>query len=184
METLILSNLVQKDPSIHLMVEENKQLLANKDIKFKVYKDGGSYFGTHATKLKGTMQKNGYVYMKAYKTMSPLMPFAHSMHPIEFEGEINWEGRIDLKVSKKRFRLFGSRVPEEFIGNIDEKGKVEMSVVKSYFEWAGTYYIHKLLFDPFKGNKEKRSRFIDNAVAIKRKVQDYMEENLNSNNMH
>lgn len=109
-EELVLSVLVQNDSSVQPLIDENQQLLANNEVKFKVYKEGGSYFGTHATKLKGTIHKNGYVYMEAYRTMLPFIPFAQSMYPTEFKGEINWDASIDLKVTSRNFQLYGRKV--------------------------------------------------------------------------
>lgn len=183
MEKLTLSVLEQIDPSVKTMIDDNHQLLTNSNIKFKVYKEGGSYFGTHATKLKGTMHKNGYVYIEAYKMMLPFIPFAQSMYPTKFNGQINWDGSIDLTVTERNFQFYGSRVPEEFIGNIDENGKVEIHMVKSSFEWTGEHYIHKLLFDPFNGNEQKRSKFIDTTVSLKKKVQNYLEANILSSKL-
>lgn len=180
MEQLILSVLVKNDSSVSLIIEENHKLLVNNNIKFKVYKEGGSYFGTHATKLKGTMHKNWYVYIEAYKMMLPFIPYAQSMYPTGFKGLISWDGSIDLKVSSRNFQFYGSKVPEEFIGNIGIDGYVEIRMIKASFEWTGEHYIHKLLFDPFKGNEQKRSKFIENTITLKKKVQAYLEEQLNN----
>jgi len=177
-EELVLSALEQNDSSVQLLIEENRQFLANNDIKFKVYQEGGSYFGTHATKLKGTMHKNGYVDVESCKMMMPFIPFDQSMYPTEFKGQTKGDGSIDLKVPERNFALFGSKVPEEFLGNIDIDGNVTIRMIKSSFEWSGEHYIHKLLFDPFKGNEQKRSRFIDNTIFLKKKVRTYIEEHV------
>lgn len=174
-EELILPELVKAEPKLELAVKENKQLLTNQNVKFKVYREGGSYISTHATKLKGSMHKNGFVYVEAYKMMLPFIPFAKSLYPVKFEGQIHWDGNIDLKVSKRNFQLYGSQVPEEFIGNIDGDGNVEITMVKSSFEWTGEHYIHKLLFDPFNGDESKRSKFIENTINIKKSINDYLD---------
>lgn len=179
LENEVLDYLSLIEPELDERKRENKRLLVNKNILFKVYQEGGSFFGTHATKLSGRIHNNGYVYLETAKIMSPFNRFASSTYPLEFIGRISWDGQMHLDASKTKYQLFGSRIPEEFTGTIDGDGKVEIQLTKSVFEWSGEYYLHQILFDPFKGDEQKRSTFIANALFIKNRINSFIKEQLN-----
>ena len=71
---------------------------------------------------------------------------------------------------KKKFKLFGSRVPQRYKGSIDEAGNVNFETTETYFEWDGHDYVNSIVADPFSGNSGKREKFIENRTALKNQI--------------
>jgi hypothetical protein len=173
LRNIVLEDLIQNDSQIQQIFEENQKLLTNTKIICNVYREGSTFYGTHATTLKGNIRNNGFCYMEVDK-LSPAFTISQRYYPVQFIGNIRFDGEIHLKLTKKKLPLIGSRVPVEFQGEIDEKGKIKLDLTKSSFEIAGGRFVQRILFDPFSGDESKRQQFLKNKAIILNKFQEYL----------
>jgi hypothetical protein len=86
---------------------------------------------------------------------------------------VNYLGEADLRITKKGYKFFGSRVPQKYIGSIDTQGNVQMKTTETYWETNGSIYVNKIIGDFFSGNSTKRIKFLDNKEKLKMKISDF-----------
>lgn len=179
LEKEVLEYLRLSDLTLNRLIEENKSLLKSENVQANVSKEDSYPFGTHAIQLSGNIHKNGFFYLSTDKIESPFSNFlAKNQYPTNFKGTIQWDGRIIIKATSRKFQFIGSRVPIQFTGKIDEIGAIELSIVKSRFELFGEDYMNKLILDPFGQNNSIRQKFVENIVQVKKIVNDYIQNEL------
>lgn len=176
LEEAIINELKETDDVFISLLLENNGLLVNKSVKFRVYQEDGGPWGTHARVLEGKTHNNGHMYLKTTRQMNPFMPFATNIYPTRFSGSIKWNGNIKLGSTETNFKIFGSRVPRLFEGRIDVNGKVDMKVVDSDFDFSGHCLISKLICDPFNKDERRRKRYVSNLAKIERIYNSYLHE--------
>ncbi|TNE55778.1 MAG: hypothetical protein EP338_03115 [Bacteroidetes bacterium] len=176
LERDVLEYLRQSDLTLNQLIEENKSFLKSEKVQANVSKEDSYPFGTHAIQLSGNIHKNGFFYLSTDKIESPFFNFlAKNQYPTSFKGKIQWDGKIIIKATSRKFKLIGSRVPVQFNGKIDENGTIELSIVKSRFELFGEDYMNNLILDPFGQNNSIRQKFVENIVQVKKIVNDYIQ---------
>jgi hypothetical protein len=175
LEEDVINYLLFSDDGLSQLIDENKTLLVSDNFTANVYKEDSYPFGTHAIQLSGDVHTNGFIYITTDKIESPFSNvLATKQFPTNFKGHIQWNGKILIKATKRKWQFLGSRVPERFKGSISENGDIEMSIVKSRFNWFGEDYMNNLILDPFNGDNAKRKKFVDNIVQVKKIVDDYI----------
>jgi uncharacterized membrane protein len=165
--------------ALRSIIKENKELLVNDQLFVNVYKDDSFAFGTHAIQLSGNIHHNGYMYLETDSTESRFSNmYASSRYATNFKGIVQWNGKVLMKATKRKFQFFGSRVPEQFQGFINENGDVEMTLIKSRFELFGDEFMSNLMTDPFNGDQAKRQKFNKNIARVKKIVSDFLQGEL------
>ncbi|MEI6349235.1 MAG: hypothetical protein WCP69_14905 [Bacteroidota bacterium] len=171
-ETSIMDYLEQNNKPYQVIVQENFDLLINDKIEFVVMSEQSGFFSSHAVEMKGKVHDNGYFYGNTSQTDATIFRITNNFYPLCYKGVINYLGESELHVVKKKFKLFGSRVPQKYIGSIDYNGNVTMETVESFWEVDGCIYVTSIIADLFSGNLEKRGKFLTNKEQINEMIID------------
>ena len=171
-EFQLLNNyLLQNDSEYCKIVKENMTILSHSKSKLQTYKDNSSYFGTYTSQLLGDIHNNGTLYVRGVKSPFPWFGFTKNVYAKKFKGNIDWRGDIKLKVSKKGFLLFGSRIPERFNLKINDSGYVNAIMDKYSFDFMGSAFMDKLICDPFNHSEIDKKNFLSNRRTLFDKLQ-------------
>ena len=112
------------------VINEIHELLENEHIQFTVYTKDFSLIGSHATKLEGVIQPNGYSYSEAVGQNINWLPFDSFAFPSVLSGQINHWGQLTLRKTKTDY-AFLRRVPKKFSGSISKSGVIHIEVTKN-----------------------------------------------------
>ena len=105
------------------VINEIHELLENEHIQFTVYTKDFSLIGSHATKLEGVIQPNGYSYSEAVGQNINWLPFDSFAFPSVLSGKINHWGQLTLRKTKTDY-AFLRRVPKKLSGAISKSGAI------------------------------------------------------------
>jgi cytoskeletal protein CcmA (bactofilin family) len=121
----------------------------------------------------GKIHSNGYLYLKAKSNAIEFLEIMSHFYPSRYTGTLNATGLVNIKASGKDFQIIGSRVPSVFIGNITTEGEVILETTESWFEIDGHVHVNKIIADPFKGNSQKRRKFLENRTEIRKMMKEW-----------
>lgn len=167
-ETLLMTFLESNNSDFQKLMNRNFDLLINNQIVFKVTAESGGMFSAYGCKLAGKIQDNGFLHMTTEKTNMSIT----KAYPKSFIGLSNYFGETGIIADKKSYKIIGTRVPESFIGSIDYSGEIRLKTIESYFQIRKSYYIKKIIADPFSGDDTKRAEFLKNRNAMKKIIEE------------
>ena len=96
-----------------------------------------------------------------------------NFYPLSYVGLINYFGEAEIYMDKKRYNLFGSKIPKKFIGSINTKGGLSLEATESFEESPGKIYVNNIAADLFSRDLEKRKKFLNNKSQLKKRINDY-----------
>lgn len=161
--------------------QKNLDILSSSKIIFKVLDTGRDGWTNHATELDGKMLPNGFLYIDTTDTDFPVFGYQSHLYPKQFTGTMNGLCETSVKVSKRGYRFFGSRVPLEFEGTCDKNGNLILNITKWEWEFTGNNYMSKLMCDPFNKDNDKRRDFLDNKMILISMMKEFKAEALKDN---
>ena len=164
--------LIENDLTFQKLVKKNYELLTAENIRIKMYRTAGHVARSYAIKFKGTIHNNGFLYLKTIKRNILFLSFQSGLFPSILGGNIDYLGNATLETLSVNWRLIGGRVPTVFTGNININGTIYASINKSVWE-LGHFSMDKLLCDPFNGDENKRSKFLNNREKILEIIDEY-----------
>ena len=177
LDDLLMKHLAEKDLSFKIRIEENFKLISNNDIKFKVTDEGSSPW-TYMTKtFTGRIHSNGYLYLTAKSNAIEFLEILSHFYPSKYTGTLNAMGLVHVKAAGQNFQIFGGRVPSAFIGNITSTGEIRFDTEESWFEIDGHVHVNKIIADPFKGDSQKRRKFLENRAEIRKAMNEWKIKN-------
>jgi hypothetical protein len=175
-ETSIMNYLEESNRSYELIVQENFDLLINDKIEFVVMSEQNGMFASHAVEMNGSVHNNGFFYGYTSETDASMFKITKHFFPSSYTGTINYLGESELRVSQKKFKFFGSRVPQKYRGSIDYYGNLTMDTIDTFFELDGDIFVTSIIADLFSGNSEKRDKFLNNRNLLYNIIQDLRNE--------
>lgn len=158
--------LFHEQPALQGLANQNAELLCGKNILFKVTRDHGSSYATYTQGLRGSIHKNGFLYLANNTNVSLLNIFSQYFRYSNFRGQMHPLGLMQVKGCDTRLSLVGDRVPVKMRGQIHGDGRVNLHTTESYWESHGGYFIKNVMADPFKGDEQKRERFLHNRQKM------------------
>jgi hypothetical protein len=175
-EIQVMLYLEENDKEYQALTNKSFDLMSNNKVEFKVWEEENGIFSSHATKMKGSIHDNGFVYTDTTKTNTVVLGIEKGLYPLEYKGVINYLGEVELNISKTGLELIGGRMPENFKGTIDNDGNITIQTDQSEWQVTGYFYINKMIGDIFLGNHEKRDEFLENVNLIKTKIKEQREK--------
>lgn len=167
MQKLALAEIAFDDqPALQGLAHQNAELLRAENVLFKVTRDHGSSYATYTQGLRGSIHKNGYLYLVNNTNVSLLNIFSQYFRYTSFSGQMHPLGFMHLKGSDTKLSFVGDRVPVKMRGKIHADGRVKLHTTETYWESHGGYFIKNVMADPFKGDEQKRERFLHNRQKM------------------
>jgi len=175
-EIQIMLYLEENDKEYQALTNKSFDLMSNNKVEFKVWEEEGGIFTTHATKMKGSIHDNGFVYTDTTNTNLAVTTMEEGFYPLEYEGIINYLGELEVWITKTGFILIGGRVPQSFKGSIDENGNLKLITEETEWQTTGNFHVNKMIGDIFIGEHDKRDEFLENINLIKSKIKEQREK--------
>ncbi len=160
------------------LVEENKQLLCNENIQFKVTSEGSSPWTYMTKRFEGRIHSNGFLYLQAKSNAIEFLEILSHFYPSKYIGTMTPLGLAEANAASTDFQIIGGRVPEVFRGQIDLNGTITFETTDSWFEIDGHIHVSKIIADPFKGNNHKRELFLRNRSEIRSSINNWKKQNI------
>ena len=175
-DNLIHKKLDSENPIFKELNEENKRLIANENIIFKVTKNGSSPLYSITTKFEGIVHENGFLYLNA--TENPPIIGGLSF-PGSYIGSMNFTGKVNININNNKSQIIGGRITSSYIGKIDINGCIEFESKENNWSWNnGHYYVSKIVADPFNGNNLKRKKYLVNRSKLLALTSEWKKNNL------
>ena len=177
LDSQLVQHLKETNDNFRNLIEENLHLIANANIKFKVTDEGSSPWTYMTKSFAGKIHSNGFLYLKAKSNALEFLEILSHFYPSKYIGTMNALGQLTVKAAGEKFQIIGGRVPSMFIGEISREGKIVFETSESWFEIDGHVHVNKIIADPFKGNSQKRRKFLENRAEIRRTMNEWKIKN-------
>jgi len=175
-EIQVMLYLEENDKEYQALTNKSFDLMSNNKVEFKVWEEEGAILSSHATRMKGSIHDNGFIYTETTETNLTVVNLEKGFYPLEYKGIINYLGELEVWITKTGYILIGGRVPQSFKGSIDDNGNINLITEETEWQTTGDFHVTKMIGDIFLGEHEKRSEFLENINLIKTKIKEQREK--------
>lgn len=171
----------ENDKEFIKLTDQVYRLLSRKEIHFTVYNNNAISGDEDSGVFKGTMHKNGYIYLNAEDSerLPGLSNTGAYRYPQLIEGRIDYLGRVVLKAKSFSRIHYGYRImkPDHYAGKIDEHGNITLEAIDlDSSNSEGVLYIGRLVGDLFGHSPLRLAVFLKARAVIIGRISQFRQE--------